>query len=223
LQVSTKLSVRAPSDTHTPVWTWWVRPERARSIRRASSASLGLPNTSPSSSTTVSLPTTTQSGWLAATARHLPRASAPARAAGVGARTARSSNSLAHTANSRVYKRSSSWRRGLPDARISFICRASPSLAGGAEAPFAPGGIAQGTHRDKGRRAHRRDAQLCHPLAGLDGVGLRAQVDHGHPELAPVIAVDDAHPVGHAQAVLDGQAATGVDQGHRARVGQLDG
>ena len=41
-------------------------------------------------------------------------------------RGAPSSKSLAQTSKSRVYKLSSSLRRGLPEARISFIC--GPSL-----------------------------------------------------------------------------------------------
>ncbi len=60
-------SATSPSAaTATPVWTTWVRPLSARSIRRASAASAGLPRISPSTSTAVSAPITTASGWRAA-------------------------------------------------------------------------------------------------------------------------------------------------------------
>ena len=117
-QLSTKLSVRLPSETHTPVCTAWVAPERARSIRLASSTLWGLPNTSPFTSTTVSQPSTTVPGCCAATARHLPRASFSTSWAGVSAVTALSSKSLAQTVKSVVYKESSSRLRGLPEAKI---------------------------------------------------------------------------------------------------------
>ena len=86
--------------------------------RLASSASWGLPNTAPSTSTTVSQPMTTASGCCFATARHLPMASCSTSCAGVGAVTALSSKSLTQTVKSVVYRESSSRLRGLPEAKI---------------------------------------------------------------------------------------------------------
>lgn len=87
---------------------------------------VGLPKTSPFTSTTVSQPMTTALGCWAETAKHLPRASSSTSRAGVGAVTALSSKSLTQTTKSEVYKLSSSRRRGLPDARIRSIVT-SPS------------------------------------------------------------------------------------------------
>ena len=118
LQLSTKLSVRRPSDTQTPVCTSWVAPDRARSIRFASFTLWGLPKTSPPTSTTVSQPSTTAPGWFSATARHLPRASFSTNWAGVSAVTVLSSKSLTQMVKFVVYKLRSSFRRGLPEAKI---------------------------------------------------------------------------------------------------------
>ena len=128
LQLSTKLSVRRPSDTQTPVCTSWVAPDRARSIRFASSTLWGLPKTSPPTSTTVSHPSTTAPGWSFATARHLPRASFSTSWAGVGAVTPFSSKSLTQMVKSVVYKLRSSFRRGLPEANIRFMLFSSFSF-----------------------------------------------------------------------------------------------
>jgi len=81
----------------TPVWTRCSRPESARSIRTASASSFGLPNTSPSHSTTVSKPQTTSSGFSSATARALAVARALARCAGESAAIFVSSTSLVMT------------------------------------------------------------------------------------------------------------------------------
>ena len=63
----------------------YLPPDRARSIRFASSTLWGLPKTPPPTSTTVSQPSTTAPGWSFATARHLPRASFSTSRAGVSA------------------------------------------------------------------------------------------------------------------------------------------
>ena len=52
------------------------------------------------------------------------------------------------------------------------------------------------------------------------GVGL---VVKGPPQLAAVVAVDDAHAVGHGDAVLGGKATAGADQCHIVGAGQGDG
>ena len=75
----------------------------------------------------------------------------------------------------------------------------------------------------KGSGIHRCNAELCHTLTGLDGIGLGAQIDHGHLQFPAVVTVHHAHAVCHAQAVLDGKAAAGIDQRHSVGAGQLDG
>ena len=49
----------SPSQTATPVRTWWVRPERRASMSSASASSRGLPNISAPRTTAVSAPITT--------------------------------------------------------------------------------------------------------------------------------------------------------------------
>ena len=63
----------------------------------------------------------------------------------------------------------------------------------------------------------------CATARRLNGISLGTQIDHGHLQLAAVVAVHHTHAVGHAQAVLDGQAAAGIHQRHTMGAGQLDG
>src|SRR5947208_12713276 len=91
-------------------------------MARASPAPPGLPRACPSSTTTVSAPSTTPSPTRPATARAL-RAARRATASDVGPASSVSSISLGTTSNSRTIVASSSRRRGEPDARISLIAR----------------------------------------------------------------------------------------------------
>ncbi|KAG1321794.1 hypothetical protein G6F63_013639 [Rhizopus arrhizus] len=65
--MTSSLSSPCAPTTTTAVITWWVRPARRASIARASAASTGLPNTSPSSTTSVSEPSTRACGSSAST------------------------------------------------------------------------------------------------------------------------------------------------------------
>ena len=109
------------------------------------------------------------------------------------------------------------------DSRSNYALGHILRLGGKRKAALAALGIAQLFGRHKGSGVHRCDAQLGHTLTGLNGVGFPAQIDHGHLQLAAVIAVHHTHAVGHAQAVLDGKAAAGVHQCHAVGAGQLDG
>ena len=60
--VTTRVAVRPPFLTATPVCTSWVWSESSRSIRRASAASSGLPRISPAKATVVSAATTRSAG-----------------------------------------------------------------------------------------------------------------------------------------------------------------
>src|SRR5690606_2827848 len=69
--VATSTDASRPADTSaTAVSTWWLRPDRRRSIAAASAASAGLPTTVSSSTTSVSDPSTTAAGT--ATTRSSP-------------------------------------------------------------------------------------------------------------------------------------------------------
>ena len=54
-KVTAAVTSRSPAPaTATAVRTWWLRPERRRSIASASSGAAGLPSTAPPSTTLVS-------------------------------------------------------------------------------------------------------------------------------------------------------------------------
>ena len=81
-----------------------------------------------------------------------------------------------------------------------------------------------GSELSRRRLQSRLEYQNRHDaLTGLDGVGFAGQVHHRHAQLTAVVAVNDTDAVRHAETVLDGQAAAGVDKGDALRAGQLDG
>ena len=127
LQLSTKLSVRTPSDTQTR-----YAPRGSRRTGRGASA-LRPPRCGACRRLRRHIHdgVTSQhhrAGWSFATARHLPRASFSTSWAGVGAVTPLSSKSLTQMVKSVVYKLRSSFRRGLPEAKIRFISLSSFSF-----------------------------------------------------------------------------------------------
>ncbi len=126
-----------------PLITWCVRPLSARSMRRASAASRGLPRMRRPTTTIVSQPTTSrlQAGdpRRSATARSLSSAARFAKAAGSSPGRGVSSMSGTTTRKARPARASSSRRRGEPLARTRSNPAAPPRpCAAGREEP-SPG------------------------------------------------------------------------------------
>ena len=122
-------------------------------------------------------------------------------------------------------------RRGRQGA-LGPLCEGAPPAGGGGEnlaanAVYFPVctacGIGQFIGGFKRCLPDRGNAELGDALTGLDGVGFVGQVHHRHAQLTAVVAVNDTDAVRHAETVLDGQAAAGVDKGNALRAGQLDG
>src|SRR5690606_14878345 len=117
---STAHAIRPPgATTATPVSTRCSRPWSRSSISTASSAPRGLPRTTSSTTTIVSLPTTIASGRFAATACAFSRASRSACRAGGSPGTNDSSTSAGTMSKRSPSIRANEARRGEPDASTS--------------------------------------------------------------------------------------------------------
>ena len=95
--------------------------------------------------------------------------------------------------------------------------------AGGAETSVASVGFIQFVYLYEVDRGDFLDDELGYAVAfiDLDVVG-GIQVDEDNLEFSSVVGVDEARRVDYRQALLDGQAATGLDEAGVA-IGQGDG
>src|SRR5208337_1221223 len=101
-----------------PVCTWWVRPDRSRSMRAASCGPDGFPSVSPSMTTTVSAPKTKlPAGQEAATCMAFSRAARRANSSGGSPCWISSTIWLGWTSKSKPALRNNSRRRGEAEAR----------------------------------------------------------------------------------------------------------
>lgn len=101
--------------------------------------------------------------------------------------------------------------------------RASLGDAAGAETSFASVGFIQFVYLYEVNRGDFLDDELGYAVAfvDLDVVG-GVQVDEDNLEFSSVVGVDEARRVNYRQALLDGQAAAGLDEAGVA-IGQGDG
>jgi len=107
-----------------PVCTWWVRPDRSRSMRVASCWPDGFPSVSPSMTTTVSAPKTKlPAGQEAATCRAFSRAARRANSSGGSPCWISSTIWLGWTSKSKPAWRNNSRRRGEAEARTKRMHR----------------------------------------------------------------------------------------------------
>src|SRR5579884_1236413 len=113
-----ELRVAAGPMRHTPVITWWERPESRRSMRLASFVSSGLFRIWVSTTTVVSAPRTKSFGWRAAMMRAFSRARRWVKDLAGSLGCGISGMSVGSTVNGTAALRRSSWRRGEADARI---------------------------------------------------------------------------------------------------------
>jgi len=93
-------------------------------------------------------------------------------------------------------------------------------FARGAETAGAARGFVERAGQLDRKRRYRQHNQLGDALAGFDGIGFIELVDQPHADFAPVVAVDNTHPVEQADAVLDAKAAPGENEGGAFRPGQ---
>lgn len=101
--------------------------------------------------------------------------------------------------------------------------RAPLGDAAGAEASFASVGFIQFVYLYEVNRGDFLDDELGYAVAfvDMDVVG-GIQVDEDNLEFSSVVGVDEARRVNYRQALLDGQAAAGLDEAGVA-IGQGDG
>ena len=88
-------------------------------------------------------------------------------------------------------------------AATATAARRTRLAAGGAE-PAGAAAVGRGgqlVDHARLRRHERHQQQLCDPVAGLAGVGLGAEVDQHHADLAAVARVDQPGPVDHREPV----------------------
>ena len=118
--VESRAASRPGFASATPETTWWLRPEMRASIAAAWAASRGLPSTSPSSTTSVSAPSTgveSPGASPARPARAFARARRCTSAAGSSPGSGVSSTSAGTTRKRIPIWPSSSCRRGEREAR----------------------------------------------------------------------------------------------------------
>src|SRR4051794_4782882 len=187
--------------TATPLTTVWVRPARCASMRRAASASGGLPKTCLPAATTVSTPSTTSSAPPRA-ARALRRAFSCATA--TGRPSSRSTTSVLRTVKgtpscSRIARRCGD-RDARTSARTASLRGSGPAELGEEERRLARGRL----------------------------VGVRA-VDHVLADLQREIAADRAgsglervRGADHLTRGLDGLVALEDQRDERARGDEVD-